>query len=221
MLDVGAAGCAGCGATTGSSPRLAELLEDIGKARAASSPPEAVAEEIAQVDILEMEPAGRATPPAGAPLGISGTGAAGPHFVEGTAVAVVEFAFLRIIQDVEGGLDLLEALFGVLAPDRMADPHIKAPHRTPGIRDVSHHDLSERGGVVFFTLENGLPADDELRVLRHQVETLKDADFPALPPDQVAFISDHWGDDPGVAFVDPRRYFAWSAGQDSDPGPGE
>ena len=120
-----------------------------------------------------------------------------------------------------GKSSLLEALFGVLAPDRMADPHIKAPHRTPGIREVSHHDLSERGGVVFFTLENGLPADDELRVLRYQIETLNDPDFPALPPNQAAFISDHWGDDPGLAFVDPRRYFAWSAGQDSDHGPGE
>lgn len=118
-----------------------------------------------------------------------------------------------------GKTSLLEALFGVLAPDRMADPHIKTPHRTPGIRGVSHHDLSERAGVVFFTLADNLAADDEIRVLRHQVDTAEDMDFPALPPDQVAFISDSWGDDPGLAFVDPRRYLSWavSAADTLDP----
>jgi energy-coupling factor transporter ATP-binding protein EcfA2 len=120
-----------------------------------------------------------------------------------------------------GKSSLLEALYGVLAPDRMADPHVKPYQRTPGIRGVSHHDLSERGGAVFFTLTDSLAPDDEIRLLRHQVETLEDADLPALPPDQVAFVSDGWGDDPGLAFVDPRRYFAWAAGQDADRGPVE
>jgi energy-coupling factor transporter ATP-binding protein EcfA2 len=118
-----------------------------------------------------------------------------------------------------GKSSLLEALYGILAPDRMADPHIKPPHQTPGIRGVSHHDLSERSGTVFFTLADDVAADDEIRVLRHQIEALDDADFPALPVDQVAFISDNWGNDPGVAFVDPRRYFARAAAEDSLPGP--
>lgn len=118
-----------------------------------------------------------------------------------------------------GKSSLLEALYGILAPDRMADPHIKPPHQTPGIRGVSHHDLSERSGTVFFTLADDVAADDEIRVLRHQVEALEDPDFPALPVDQVAFISDNWGDDPGVAFVDPRRYFARAAAEDALSGP--
>jgi energy-coupling factor transporter ATP-binding protein EcfA2 len=120
-----------------------------------------------------------------------------------------------------GKTSLLESLFGILAPDRMADPHVKAPYRTPGIRAVSQYDVPQRAGAIFFTLADNLAADDELRVLRHQIELLGDPDFPALPPDQVIFISDQWGDDPGLAFVDPRRYFAWTAGQDVHHGPDE
>lgn len=114
-----------------------------------------------------------------------------------------------------GKTSVLEALFGTLAPDRMADPHVKPPQRTPGIRNRSHHDLSERSGAVFFRLADNLASDDQIRVLRHQVETPEDADFPALPTDQVAFISDHWGDDPGLSFVDPRPYLSWAAGLDA------
>lgn len=120
-----------------------------------------------------------------------------------------------------GKTSVLEALFGTLAPDRMADPHIEPPQRTPGIRSVSNHDLTRRGGAVFFKLVDNVDADDEIRDLRHQAETLDDADYPALPNDQVAYVCDGWGDDPGLMFVDPRRYFAWGAAWDADASPGE
>ncbi|WP_156664393.1 AAA family ATPase [Mycobacterium sp. 852002-51613_SCH5001154] len=120
-----------------------------------------------------------------------------------------------------GKTSVLEALFGTLAPERMADPHIKPPQRTPGIRTVSRHNLTQRSGAVFFKLVDELPSDDEIHVVRHQVEWLHDTDFPALPPDQVAYVSDSWGDDPALMFVDPSRYFSGALGGNSHRSEGD
>ena len=108
-----------------------------------------------------------------------------------------------------GKTNLLEALFGVLAPNRMADPHIEISKRAVGIRAASNSDLTRRAGAAYFQLEDGVSLDDEIRVLRHECKAPESPDFPALPDGQVAFVSDQWGDDPGLMFVDPEPYFSW------------
>jgi predicted ATP-dependent endonuclease of OLD family len=95
-----------------------------------------------------------------------------------------------------GKTNLLEALFGVLAPNRMADPHIAVSERAVGIRAASKRDLTQRAGAVYFQLEDCTALDDEIRVLRHESEAPEPPDFPAVPDGQVVFISDQWGDDP-------------------------
>ena len=75
---------------------------------------ESLAEELAEIDVFGVEAAG-----AGVELGPAGAGAGpgparcpGPHRLERAAVAVVHFPLFRVVQHVEGPLDLLKLLRG-------------------------------------------------------------------------------------------------------------
>ena len=77
---------------------------------------ETLAEELAEIDVFGVEIAG-----VGVELGAAGPGPplpaallAGPHRLERAAVAVVHFPLFRVVQHVEGPLNLLELLRGRL-----------------------------------------------------------------------------------------------------------
>ena len=76
----------------------------------------AFAEKLAEINVLEPWSAGRSPCPSARPGSPTcpPSGSAGPHGLEGAAVPIVHLPLLRVIEDVEGRLNLLKPLFGGL-----------------------------------------------------------------------------------------------------------
>jgi energy-coupling factor transporter ATP-binding protein EcfA2 len=118
-----------------------------------------------------------------------------------------------------GKTNILETIFGVLAPDAMPGYYTRGtPAR--GVRGWGEE--GPPGGAIYVELELGLPFDDEVLSkgpggAGTVTGEFLAVDVPRLPPLQVAFT----GEKSVLLFGDPRDYFAQGGPWDGDKYDGE
>lgn len=109
-----------------------------------------------------------------------------------------------------GKTNLLEAIYGVLAPQDM--PRFvgrKFSRPVPGLRGADMLSRSPSTGAVFVELERGLAFDDAVLAMVPEGVGVQDGILPfrELPPGHVWFANTTSLDRPGLWFVDVRDYF--------------
>lgn len=101
-----------------------------------------------------------------------------------------------------GKTNILEAIYGILAPGDMPGYFAGAAGGARGIRRPSDPEPFLPSGAVIAELEPGAYFDDAVLAVRQSsVELIDDENF--LPPHGVAFVAD---EAPKLTFIDPREH---------------